>query len=241
MDFKIEWVEELDSTNDELVRRIAQHGAGFASGTLLAANMQTAGRGRHQRRWLAEAGKNLLFSFYLKSDAPLMTVPSLTMAVAMGIDDALQDLGVRSALKWPNDVLVEDKKICGILSEGIAGLGVVVGIGLNVNMGPAALAEVDRPATSVWVETGRVHDLRDLLGRLLANIPRWIERWEAERFDGLREIYQQKCSAFNRQVRVRDGRTEQTGLLVGFGEYGEAVLRLADGSEVSVWAGDMRG
>ncbi|MFC1467671.1 biotin--[acetyl-CoA-carboxylase] ligase [Verrucomicrobiota bacterium] len=240
MNFVIEWVDELGSTNDELVRRVEKNPDAVPSGTLLAARMQTAGRGRHQRRWVAEAGKNLLFSFFLKTDAPLMDVPALTMAVAMGIDDALQDLGVNSTLKWPNDILVGNKKICGILSEGIAGEGAVVGVGLNVNMSREVLAQIDQPATSVLAETGQAHDLNTVLSALLANLPRWIERWESARFNGLREMYQQKCAAFNQEVSVRDGDQIQRGMLVGFGDHGEAVLRQPDGTQVSVWAGDMQ-
>lgn len=239
MNFLIEWENEVGSTNDELVRRIAENPAAVPSGTLLSARMQTAGRGRHRRAWLAEPGKNLLFSFFLKTDAPLMTVPSLTMAVAMGVDDALQDLGVHSVLKWPNDILVADKKICGILSEGISGQGVVVGVGLNVNMSPDALAMIDRPATSIFAETGCEHDLDAVLAQILENLPRWIERWEVNGFRGLREMYQKKCAAYYREVHVRDGEKKQTGLLIGFGDCGEAILRRSDGEEVSVWAGDM--
>lgn len=239
MNFQIEWVDEVDSTNSELMRRVGAEPEAVPSGLLLAARMQTSGRGRHQRKWMAEPGRNLLFSFFLKTDAALMEVPSLTMAVAMGIDDALQDLGVDSFLKWPNDVLVGGRKICGILSEGVPGQGVVVGVGLNVNMSAEALAQIDQPATSLMAETGREHPLDEVLNLLLQNMPRWIERWEQSRFEGLRETYQAKCAAFNREVTVRDGTYSVSGVLVGFGDNGEALLREPDASTRSVWAGDM--
>lgn len=240
MNFQIEWVDQIDSTNNALVRRLHEHPEGVRSGDLLSARMQTAGRGRHQRKWLAEPGQNLLFSFFVKTSAPLMDVPALTMGVAMGVDDALQDLGIQSALKWPNDVLVGDKKICGILSEGVPGFGVVVGVGLNVNMDLEALAQIDQPATSLRIETGQVHDLAKVLERVLQDVPRWIRRWECARFAGLRETYQQKCAAFGRSVSVRDGEKYVRGILSGFGAHGEALLQLAEGSQVVVWAGDLR-
>jgi BirA family biotin operon repressor/biotin-[acetyl-CoA-carboxylase] ligase len=240
MDFLIEWFDVVDSTNDVLKRRIQLNRDEARSGTLLAARMQTAGRGRQRREWRAESGKNLLFSFFVKTDAPLMDVPALTMAVAMGIDDTLRDVGVSSVLKWPNDVLVGDKKICGILSEGIPGVGVVVGVGLNVNMSPAALAKVDRPATSILAETGEEWRLDQLLDRLLNNLPRWVERWETDRFAGLRGTFERKCAAFYREVSVRDGDRRESGVLIGFGNHGEALLRRADGSEIAVWAGDLQ-
>jgi BirA family biotin operon repressor/biotin-[acetyl-CoA-carboxylase] ligase len=240
MNFLIEWFDVVDSTNDVLKRRIERNRDEADSGILLAARMQTAGRGRHRRAWLAESGKNLLFSFFVKTDAPLMDVPALTMAVAMGIDDTLRDVGVTSVLKWPNDVLVGEKKICGILSEGIPGVGVVVGVGLNVNMSQEALAKVDRPATSILAETGVEWKLDQLLDRLLKNLPRWVERWETDRFAGLRRTFERKCAAFYREVSVRDGERVESGLLIGFGSHGEALLRRADGSEVAVWAGDLR-
>ncbi len=239
MNFTVEWLDEIDSTNDEMLRRLLKNRASISDGYVICAKSQTAGRGRHKRKWLAEAGCNLLFSFFVETDAPLINIPSLTMAVAMGIDDALKEFGVNSTLKWPNDILVGDKKICGILSEGVPNLGAIVGIGLNVNMDSVALSGIDRPATSIRKELGEVQNLDLILNSVLENLPRWINRWKEEFFQGIRGTYEKKCAAFGREVTVSDDDKKVSGRLVGFGDYGEAVLSLSDGSSYSVWAGDL--
>ena len=118
MDFHIEWFDRLASTNIAMRDRFSQ-GLETRNGQIIVAREQTAGRGRQARKWLSAPGQNLCFSLFIQTEAELMAVPSITMATALAVNDLLRGIGILSAPKWPNDVLVDGRKICGILSERV--------------------------------------------------------------------------------------------------------------------------
>ncbi len=242
-----EWVERIGSTNQALLDAV-QRGERLPSGYVLAAVEQTAGRGRHGRRWVARPGRDLTFSFLLWLNRPPVHRASLLQATALGVSDWLRDRHRLSAgVKWPNDVLVQGRKICGVLAEqgpvvGPAGEPVVVGVGLNLNATAEELACIDRPATSVFVETGSTSSVQSVLPDVLAAIQRRLVAWERGGFAALREDWMRRCADVGRTVRVVNTQTnspERIGRVVGFGEAGEMLLRQADGSVVSVWSGDV--
>jgi BirA family biotin operon repressor/biotin-[acetyl-CoA-carboxylase] ligase len=147
-------------------------------GALVAAGEQTAGRGRLGRRWLAPAGTSLLCSLQLRPAIASERLPELTGVASLACAEAIAALtGVEPRLKFPNDVLVGDRKLAGILAEAREGR-VVLGIGVNVNVPAEELPqEVDRPATSVLVETGRELDRAELLAELLERLERRYDAW----------------------------------------------------------------
>lgn len=147
-------------------------------GTVVVADVQSAGRGRLGRRWEAAAGTSLLCSVALLPGVAPERLPSLTIVAARAVADSL---GVESAIKYPNDVLVHGRKIAGALGEARGGL-VVLGIGVNVNVPAGELpAETDLPATSLLVETGTHHDRGALLAAILAALERRYDAWLAQR------------------------------------------------------------
>jgi len=147
-------------------------------GALVVAEEQTAGRGRLGRNWFAPAGTSLLCSLQLRPDTPTERLPELTGVVARACADAIAALtGLEPALKFPNDVLVGGRKVAGILAEARDGR-VVLGVGINVNLPVDELPEdVDRPATSLLVETGRELDRAELLAELLERLERRYDAW----------------------------------------------------------------
>jgi BirA family transcriptional regulator, biotin operon repressor / biotin---[acetyl-CoA-carboxylase] ligase len=147
-------------------------------GALVAAGEQTAGRGRLGRRWLAPAGTSLLCSLQLRPAIASERLPQLTGIAPLACAEAIAALtGLEPKLKFPNDVLVGDRKLAGILAEAREGR-VVLGIGVNVNVPAEELPqEVDRPATSVLVETGRELDRAELLAELLERLERRYDAW----------------------------------------------------------------
>jgi BirA family biotin operon repressor/biotin-[acetyl-CoA-carboxylase] ligase len=147
-------------------------------GALVAADEQTAGRGRLGRRWLAPAGTSLLCSLQLRPAIASERLPELTGVAARACSEAIAALTeLEPALKFPNDVLVGDRKVAGILAEAREER-VVLGIGVNVNVTAAELPqEVDRPATSLLVETGRELDRADLHAELLEQFERRYDAW----------------------------------------------------------------
>lgn len=210
---------------------------------MLATLQQTAGRGRFERRWESGSGKNLTFSFCVQPHGRDEDRATLAMAVALGVSDFLVSEGLTACTKWPNDVLVGDRKICGILAElchsGTGRVAMVVGVGLNVNMTAGELALIDRPATSMAALKGRRYDVKRLLPALLTHLSGRIDAWFAQGFSGLRADWEERCAYIGQQVLVEDDRNMWQGLLSGFGDAGELILALPDGETRTVWSGDV--
>jgi len=242
MNFQTEWFDKLASTNTTLREQFFQ-GRKIHDGTLIATHEQTAGRGRLDRKWLSAAGQNLCFSLFVRTDTELATVPSLTMAAALAVNDLLRSMGIRSAPKWPNDVLVGGKKICGILSERVErthprSVGIIIGIGLNVNMSSEDAQAVDRPATSILIESGKAAPIAQMLEALLHPLAFWVDKWESGGFESLREIWTEKAGPLGKPLTVHDGAIKKSGTLAGFGKHGELLLQTDNGIE-TIWSGDV--
>jgi len=249
MDFNVEWHDRLGSTNAYLRNRFS-HGLELLSGTIVAAHEQTDGRGRQERKWLSQPDTNLCFSLFIETDAELMAVPSLTMAAALAVSEMLNVLRIPAVLKWPNDVLVDGKKICGILSEQVEWkelskpsstaprAGIIVGVGLNVNMTDEEAEAIDQPATSMLIESGRAHDFSQTLEALFPPLEYWIGEWEEGGFSSLRKIWTEKAGPVGKPLTVHDGDTRKSGVLAGFGDHGELLLQTENGLE-TIWSGDV--
>lgn len=238
-----EWHHELPSTNTALLERLSSN-ATVPTGFVLAAKHQTAGRGRYNRRWLAEEGQNLTFSFLYTTTANGTQLASLPMAVALGISDALNVLQIRTQVKWPNDLLIDGAKLCGMLLERSDashpnGQPVVVGIGLNVNMSGQTAALIDRPATSLRIETGREYDVKEVLNQILNALPPWLEKWETNGFQAIQKDWINRCAYIGETIRVGEGNNIQTGILEGFGTHGQLLLKSPTGHISEIWAGDV--
>ena len=160
------------------------------------------------------------------------------MAAALAVTEMLNARGITAAPKWPNDVLVGNRKICGILSERVEPAGIIVGIGLNVNMSTEETETIDRPATSMLIETGRATELSQTLKALLELLEYWIEQWEAGGFSSLREIWTDRAGPIGKSLTVHDGDRKKSGTLAGFGDHGELLLKTANGIE-TIWSGDI--
>ena len=147
-------------------------------GALAATDEQTAGRGRLGRRWLAPAGASLLCSLQLRPTVPSERLPELTVVASRACAEAIAALTrLAPEVKFPNDVLVDRRKLAGILAEAREGR-VVLGIGVNVNLAAEQLPqEVDLPATSLLVETGRELDRAELLAELLVRLEGRYDAW----------------------------------------------------------------
>lgn len=204
---KILHFEELDSTNSYLKMHYAQ----LASGTVVRADRQTAGRGRYDRIWVSRNG-GLYFSVLLKTEFSLYAA-NLTQLMALSVCRALEQYHVPARLKWPNDVLVERKKICGILSEGVLEKNVlkavVVGVGINVEQ--EGLTAVGQPATSLK-ECGVHADKTALLGQVLDLFEPRVQDVCKKGFSILREEYKARFEALGQTVKVKDGENTICGI-----------------------------
>ncbi|HEX2857516.1 MAG TPA: biotin--[acetyl-CoA-carboxylase] ligase [Propionibacteriaceae bacterium] len=232
-------VRETGSTNADLA---AAARAGAASGAVLLGEHQTAGRGRFDRRWETPLGTSIAVSVSL---APRRPVPqwgwlSLLAGVAVrgGILDATGADDARVHLKWPNDVLIDGRKVCGILSEAVetaSGWQAIVGMGINI-----ALTEHELPvdnATSLRI-AGLPENKDALVVATLTRLADLVSDWEAGR--DVRERYVRECASVGRRVRIVESpQSVREGLGLDVDTDGRLVVRLDDGSRRAFAAGDV--
>lgn len=238
-----EWHESLPSTNTELLARL-RRGDAVPSGSVLAARIQTAGRGRQQRRWVAVPGRNLTFTFLWSAPVDLSFQPALAQAISVGIARYLVSEGCAPAIKWPNDVQVGGRKIAGILCErfeptGSGPVHFVAGVGLNVNMTPEDAAAIDQPATSLLMETGQPRDVAQVLAALLRHLEGSLRAWAHGGFAGIRADYEVFAPQPGSAMRVRDGAVHVSGQLDGFTDHGALRLRREEGGVQVFYSGDV--
>ena len=156
----VHFAKETDSTN-EWIKRLSQDGADH--GALAVAEFQSAGKGRLGRKWQAEEGSSVMMSLLLKPDFSPQFASMLTIVMGLSIAQAIEKMNVPVSIKWPNDVVVSRKKICGILTEmrldGEKIRDVVIGVGLNVNQEEIS-EDLQDKATSLFLETGKKYEQR---------------------------------------------------------------------------------
>jgi len=226
--------ESLPSTNTELARMASE---GAAEGLVILADEQTAGRGRLQRVWSSPKGAGLYCSILLRPVIPVDRWPLITFMAALAVGDALQEAaGVRTDIKWPNDLLSGERKICGILAEAIdtpGGRAVIVGIGINLTQ--KAFPE----ATSVAEATGLRPDREAILAALLSAFARWYSLLgEREKIIG---AWSSRSSyASGRLVQINNGDEVWQGTTCGVEADGALRLRIANGEIKLVRAGDVQ-
>ena len=213
---------------------------GAPEGSVFTTDFQTSGKGRLDRGWEAPAGSGISVSVVLRPDAvPAARWVWLPLLAGLAVDATVRELGVPSTVKWPNDVLVEDRKLCGVLLERVEtpdGAAAVVGIGLNVSQ---TRDELPVPtATSLVLEGAEMTDRTVVLRALLRNLETLYRAWveaEGDPSTGIREAYEGRCSTVGSAVTVSmpDGST-RSGTAESIDEQGRLVV---DGEAVS--AGDI--
>jgi BirA family transcriptional regulator, biotin operon repressor / biotin---[acetyl-CoA-carboxylase] ligase len=232
---------EIDSTNSAAFSLGHAHAE---EGTVVIADSQLQGRGRLRRPWQSPPGSNLYTSILLKPPIEPAVAPQLTLLAGVAVADLLSTYcpgAVR--LKWPNDVQIDGKKVCGILTEmRTSGHGIdyiVVGIGINVNIRRTDFDEAFRDlATSLREETGRVLSRLDLAAGLYEHFEACYARYLAEGFGPLKECWLEYARIFGEQIEVIFRDELQAGEVVGLEDSGALLLRGNDGKEMRVLAGD---
>lgn len=232
---------ELSSTND-WARELAEMGA--EEGTVTVAQNQTAGRGRLGRKWISPRG-GLWFSIVLRPSLKASGAAKLVFVASLAVAEVLvEKYGLRTETKWPNDVLVNGKKICGILAEmntGKEGINyAVLGIGVNANFAGNVLPEsLKAAATSIQKETGKKVRLESLLKTLLEKLEMTYDTYLKEGYAPIAERWKGYASFLGRNVEITDGNERFKGLALAVDPEGALVLRLEDGTEKRVLTGDV--
>lgn len=223
----------LDSTNVRAAELAVQ---GAVEGTLVITERQSAGRGRMERVWESPAGGGLWFSLILHPAVQPAHGAQLTLVAAVAIATALRETtGIACTIKWPNDLLVAGKKLCGILSEMILdedGIAyAIIGIGINVNLVKSDFsAEVAQAATSVYLETGRAWDKDVILREILTAFEIWYGIWLEDGFARIRVEWLKYSCSIGKSVTVKDDmRAFFSGIIVGMDTDGSLIVRSNDG------------
>lgn len=241
MENKIIFYRETDSTNVR-IHQLAKEG--LPEGTVVWADYQSSGKGRRGRSWESPAGTNLYFSILLRPQISPEKAPMLTLVMAYSTAKAIQiHLGMEPQIKWPNDLILNKKKICGILTEmhlkGQEISDVVIGVGINVNVTDFP-EELKDKATSLYLERGRKADREELLQQVLKEFGKQYELFQKEQDLGfLQEEYNQMLVNRGKEVLVLEPGHEYQGTALGIDRGGELLVEKEDGKVEAVFAGEV--
>ena len=233
---------ETDTTNDR-IRELALEG--LPEGTLAVAEMQTAGRGRMGRAWQAPKDSGIWMSLLLRPDIPPMQASVLTLLTGIAIAEAIEEVtGVEVGIKWPNDILLNRKKLVGILTEMDCDMekihSVTVGMGINVNT-KAFPEELQDIATSLYLETGGEYDRGEIVGCVMKHFEALYEEFleKGGVFAPFKERYRRKCLNIGKEVRVI-GRENYLAMALDITPEGELIVKRKDnGAEEVVFSGEV--
>lgn len=219
--------QTLTSTMDEALK-LARQGA--QDGTVVIADNQTAGKGRFQRSWLSAPGVSILASVILKPTADQL--PNLNMAVSLAVIRAIRRYpGVRGFIKWPNDIKVNDLKLCGVLMDSYFAANkldfAIVGIGLNVNLDVSKYPDIASIATSLSIATGEEVSRLKVLHCLLEELD--VNYREVKHNVSFFSEWRNHISTIGQQVKVTTAGHTLSGVAEGVNEQGELLLRGTDG------------
>ncbi len=238
---KVYFYEETDSTN-ACIRRLAAEGA--KEGTLAVAEIQNAGRGRRGKNWTSEKGVGIWMSLLLRPDISPNQTPLITLLTGLGVCKAIQRAtNLPARIKWPNDILMDGKKICGILTEMDGEMTrvnyVVVGIGINVN-NEEFPHELKGVATSLRIENhGEAISRKKLLQEILQELEGYYKKYVKETdFAHFYEEYKDACVTIGQQVYVL-GKEPFEGKAIDIDSQGELMVQKEDGTIVKVFSGEV--
>jgi BirA family transcriptional regulator, biotin operon repressor / biotin---[acetyl-CoA-carboxylase] ligase len=237
--------EVLASTNAAMFARGRQ---GDPEGTIVFADEQTGGRGQGNKVWISPPGCNLYASVLLRPSIAPTQAPLISLLAAVALVDTLRQEGTVCAIKWPNDVLIQGRKVAGILAEmethRDAVQFVVLGIGVNVNMTQEELGEhlgaIAHSATSVRVSLGREHSREGLLAALLENLEQWYNRFIAQGETVLQEAWEARSAMHGRRLSAQTTEAIWEGIAEGIDGAGRLRLRRDDGDLVTLTSAEVR-
>lgn len=220
---------EVDSTNAHL-RHLARHGA--RAGTVVIAEGQTAGRGRRGQPWFSPSGVNLYASVLLRPRVRIGELGLFSFITSLAVSDSLRHLGLDPAIKWPNDVLLDGKKVSGSLAESTRAADrvddVILGVGVNLNVElatlHAALGPAGRFATSVAAVMGRDVDRNAFTAAYLTHLDAWVQRWETEGAPAVLTAWRARDILGGRRVEVRGPRETFEGRAISVDDRGALVV-----------------
>ena len=237
----IVYSSEIDSTNTR-AKMLGESGA--VHGTLVASESQNAGKGRRGRQWSSPAGSSIYMTLLLRPEFAPMKAPMLTLVMAYSVAEAVRETeNLEIGIKWPNDLVLNKKKICGILTEMSTEPDfinhVVIGVGINVN-NETFPEEISMTATSLAKETGKTFNRAELIAAVMKKFEKNYEEFcKTEDLSFMQEKYNEILVNKDREVTVLEPGNEYHAKALGINSTGELQVVKDDGTEVSVFAGEV--
>jgi BirA family biotin operon repressor/biotin-[acetyl-CoA-carboxylase] ligase len=235
------YYEELDSTNI-MLETLAKDGA--KEGTIVVADKQLAGKGRRGRQWESPKGENIYMSILLRPVFDASLASMLTIVAAYSVALVIREIGFQEAkIKWPNDIVLSGKKVCGILTElhlkGTEIDYVIVGIGVNVNT-KCFSSELSDKATSLYLEGEKPQNREMILHGIIGKFEEQYTRFlQCQDLSFMKEEYDKMLANRNQEVCVLEPGKEYRAYAKGITNTGELVVTTADGCEKKVYAGEV--
>jgi len=240
MGTRIYYYSIVDSTNTE-AKKLALSGA--PSGSLVVAEGQTLGKGRMGREWSSPVGAGISASLILRPDITPPEAPRITLLTAVAVAEAIREkVHIEAMIKWPNDILIQGKKVCGILTEMSAEPDtvnyIIVGIGINVNNEefPEKLKPI---ATSIKIAGGRVVSRAELLAAILERMEYYYQSGFGSGFGKLLERWRELCCNLGKPVKIIGRKESFNGTALGVDSDGALIVRKDNGEIVKVFSGDV--
>ncbi|MDV3427608.1 MAG: biotin--[acetyl-CoA-carboxylase] ligase [Bacillota bacterium] len=237
---KIIYKKSIDSTNSEC-RRIAD---AESEGTAVVGEEQLKGRGRLGRTWTSPLYKGIFMSIILKPDIDMEEAPKITSIGAAAVFLALKDIGIECQVKWPNDVVINGKKVCGILTEMSGEINrinyIVIGIGINVNLNADDIPEdLKDKATSLLIEKGKNIDRRILLSGLLNHFENLYDEFLKGDYSRTVSICRDNSSLVGKEVRIIKNGKEAVGKAIDIGKDGALIIEYKNGEKDKIISGEV--
>ncbi|HSX04706.1 MAG TPA: biotin--[acetyl-CoA-carboxylase] ligase [Rhabdochlamydiaceae bacterium] len=210
--------------------------------TCVTASEQTAGRGRFGRPWISPKG-NIYSSLFFSIPRDTGYLSNLSQILSYSAAKALEEKGFAPKIKWPNDLQIAGKKIAGVLTETVdlkEGLGVVVGIGLNVNMTADFLQAVDQPATSLAEESGKTWDVEELMAAILEKFRQSLFILEKDGFAPFQAAYEERLALKGQSIQCQKGNENIEGICHSISPDGKLNLLLPSGETESLGSGEIK-
>ena len=234
----IYYYDSIDSTNDRAYE-LAE--SGEPEGTIVIAETQTRGKGRMGRKWVSPASGGIYASIILRPDMETDEIPAITLIAAMAVIRAIKKIcALEAGMKWPNDILIGGKKVCGILTEIKAQPDIVdflvLGIGVNVN---TSFKKLPPEATSLRIESSRRMDRTEFIRRMLEELERVYSKFRKEGFASLREECKTLSLILGEWVKISEHHRSIEGLAVDIDEKGALIIRTEGGIFQRVFSGDV--
>ena len=235
------YYDEIDSTNN----RAKKAGDNKAPhGTLFVADMQVAGKGRRGRVWQSPAGSSIYMTILLYPEISPLKAPQLTLVMAIAVAEGIKEVtGLDTKIKWPNDIVVNGRKICGILTEMSTEIDyinhVVIGAGINVNQDDFP-EDIRKTASSLKMELGKQVKRSELIAAIMKSFEKDYEIFvKTEDLSGLQELYNSMLVNLDRDVKVLEPGNEYEAHALGINKTGELIVRTAEGEEKEIYAGEV--